>query len=148
MAEPKPQNLTIVSCTITPKPIANPRDEMTEFDVTVKIGEFGTPFRLRTDRGMPLKPLYFGGATVEWITDLLTVGAEISAPIAQIGSRWQTPADGYLPGDRGVNLKEIKSVGRKIVVADPRVARSTPHITPVPGTIEFNDDGKMGRRAV
>lgn len=112
----------IVSCTITRKPESKPRDEMTEFNVTVRIGESGASFRLRTDHGMPLKPLYFrSGATIAWITELLTPGAEISAPIAMIGARWQTAADGFMPGDRAVNPKEITPVGRNIAATLPTV---------------------------
>ena len=148
MVVSQPQTLKIVSCTILPKPDANPRDEMTEFHVTVRIGEHGVPFRLRTDRGMPLKPLYFGaGATVTWITELLAEGAEISAPIAMIAGRWQDSASGFLKGDRAVNPKEIKPVGRKISTA-PSVTASTPHTTPVPGTFLYNEGDKMGERAV
>lgn len=141
--------MTIVSCTITRKPESNPRDEMTEFDVTVRVGESGAPFRLRTDRGMPLKPLYFGAnITVAWVTELLIEGAEISVPIATIGARWQTEADGFLPGDRAVNPKEIKPVGREIAAAVPATTASTPHITPVPGVIQFNAGDRMGERVV
>ena len=150
MAEPQAQTFTIVSCTIIAKPESNPRDEMTEFHVAVvavRAGESGTPFRLRTNRGTPLKPLHFErGTTIAWITDLLMVGAEILVPIAAIASRWQTPADGYMPSDCAVNPKEITPVGRRLTAEAPTTTPTTPHTTPVPGVIQFNNDGKMGER--
>ena len=149
MAEPQAQTLTIVSCTIITKPESNPRDETTEFHVAVRAGESGIPFRLRTNRGTPLKPLHFErGATIAWITDLLMVGAEILVPIAAIASRWQTPADGYMPSDCAVNPKEITPVGRRLTAEAPTTTPTTPHTAYVPGVILFGRDGKTFGRAV
>lgn len=144
----QPSVLTIVSCAIVRKPEDKPRDEMTEFDVTVKIGESGAPFRLRTERGMPIKPINFGyAASLQSITELLTEGAEISVRLSMVGARWQSQEDDFRSSDRAVNPKEIKPIGRRLT-APSTVTASTPHTAPVPGTLLFNAGDKMGSRAV
>lgn len=138
MAHQQPQTLTIVTCKVTPKPSG----ELTEFDVTVRGSESDAPFRLRTDRGMPLKLINFGAsATVGRITDLLKEGTVISVPLEMIGARWQKEEDGFQASDRAVKPREIRPAGRRTFVTDAKpLSPSMPRTTPVGGgvIIQFN----------
>lgn len=140
------QLLNVVSLVVTVKP----NSEMTEFHALVQI-DGGEPFRLRTNRGRAPRLMHFGAGsdakTQQQIEELLKPGSQIFAAIGPVPNVYRSEADGFQVGDMAVDPKSITTAAKKKSQVSFSAA-IVPVMENIPGTLLFNDAGKMGVQPV